>query len=254
MSGGTTFRRRRNPMPAVFVHGVPETHHIWDPIREKLSRKDTIAVDMPGFSTEVPEGFACTKEDYLGWLIAEVEKIGEPVDIVGHDWGALLTERLVSVRPDLVRTWAAGGGAIDETYTWHQVAQMWQTPGLGEQVMEGFTVDALVDALKPEGVPESTAREMALRVDDRMKASVLPLYRSAVKVGEEWGPDLDKVARPGLLIWGAQDPYMAIDYAKRLAARTKAEMVVLEDVSHWWPVQAPDRAAEALEAFWAKQS
>jgi pimeloyl-ACP methyl ester carboxylesterase len=189
-------------MPAFFVHGVPETHHIWDGIRSRIARKDVIAVDMPGFSTDVPDGFDCTKEAYLGWLIAEVEKVGEPVDIVGHDWGALLTERLASVRPDLVHTWAAGGGAIDEKYTWHQIAQMWQTPGLGEQVMEGFTVDALMAAITPEGVPEAAAREMAERVDDRMKASVLPLYRSAINVGKEWGPDLDKMEKPGLLIWG----------------------------------------------------
>jgi pimeloyl-ACP methyl ester carboxylesterase len=241
-------------MPALFVHGVPETHHIWDGIRSRISRADVIAVDLPGFSTDIPDGFDSTKEAYLSWLVAEVEKVGEPVDIVGHDWGALLTERLVSVRPDLVRTWAAGGGAIDESYTWHQIAQMWQTPGLGEQVMAGFTEDALVAALTPEGVPESVAREVAARVDDRMKSSVLPLYRSAVKVGEEWGPALDEVERPGLLIWGAKDPYMALEYARRLADRTKAQMVVLEDVGHWWPLQAPDRAAEALEKFWNGQS
>jgi pimeloyl-ACP methyl ester carboxylesterase len=212
-----------------------------------------VAVALPGFGTELPSGFNCTKEDYLAWLTAEVEAIGEPVDIVGHDWGALLTERLASVRPDLIKTWAAGGGAIDEGYTWHQIAQMWQTPGLGEQVMEGFTVDALVAAITPEGVPENVAREMAERVDDRMKASVLPLYRSAVNVGKEWGPDLDGMQRPGLLIWGGKDPYMGLEFAQRLAARTKAEIVVFEDVGHWWPLQAPDRAAEALEAFWASQ-
>jgi pimeloyl-ACP methyl ester carboxylesterase len=240
-------------MPAVFVHGVPETHHIWDGIRGKLSRKDTVAVSLPGFGTELPEGFACAKEDYLAWLIAEVEAVGEPVDIVGHDWGALLTERLATVRPDLVNTWAAGGGAIDEAYTWHQIAQMWQTPGLGEQVMAGFTEDALVAAIAPEGVPEGKAREMAKRVDDRMKAAVLPLYRSAVNVGKEWGPDLDGMQRPGLLIWGGKDPYMGLEFAQRMAKRTNAQIVVLEDVGHWWPLQAPDRAAEALEAFWGAQ-
>lgn len=241
-------------MPAFFVHGVPESHHIWDGIRERLSRKDTIAVDMPGFMKDIPEGFDCSKEAYLYWLISEVEKVGEPVDIVGHDWGALLTERLASTRPDLVRTWAAGGGAIDETYVWHNIAQMWQTPGLGEQVMAGFTVDAMVAAFLPEGVPESSARAMAERIDDRMKNAILPLYRSAVKVGEEWGPDLDNMQRPGLLIWGAKDPYMGLEYAQRMAKRTKAEIVVLDEVSHWWPVQAPDRAAEALEAFWGRQA
>jgi hypothetical protein len=47
---------------------------------------------------------------------------------------------------------------------------------------------------------------------------------------------------------------MGLEFAQKMAKRTTAEIVVLEDVSHWWPVQAPDRAAEALEAFWAKQS
>jgi len=92
---------------------------------------------------------------------------------------------------------------------------------------------------------------MAERVDERMKSCILPLYRSATQVGAEWGPDLDAVERPGLVLWGGKDPYMGLEYAQRLAARTKAEIVVLEDVGHWWPVQGAERAAEALEAFWA---
>lgn len=241
-------------MPAFLVHGVPDTHHLWNGVREHLTRNDIIAPDMPGFGRDAPPGFGSTKDEYVDWLIAEVERAGEPVDIVGHDWGALLTERLASIRPDLVRTWAAGGAAIDETYVWHNVAQMWQTPGLGEQVMAGFTFDAMVTALTGDGVPEPVARAIAERIDERMKSSILPLYRSAVKVGDEWGPALDNMQRPGLLIWGAKDPYMGLEYAQKMAKRTSAEMVVLDDVSHWWPVQAPDRAAAALEAFWAKHA
>ncbi|HET8943624.1 MAG TPA: alpha/beta hydrolase, partial [Dehalococcoidia bacterium] len=121
-------------MPAIFVHGVPETERLWDGVRERLARKDTVAVSLPGFGVDTPEGFACTKEEYVAWLTGEVEKAGEPVDIVGHDWGALLTARLVQLRPDLVRTWTIGGAAIDEGYDRHPMAKMWQTPGLGEQV------------------------------------------------------------------------------------------------------------------------
>jgi len=128
-------------MPAFLLHGVPNTHHLWDGVRDHLSRADIIAPDMPGFARDVPAGFGSTKEEYLDWLIADVENVGEPVDIVGHDWGALLAERLVSVRPDLVRTWAAGGGAIDEAYVWHPIAQMWQTPGVGA-VPEGDSASA----------------------------------------------------------------------------------------------------------------
>jgi pimeloyl-ACP methyl ester carboxylesterase len=237
-------------MSAFLVHGVPETHHLWDSVREHLIRTDIIAPDMPGFGRDAPPGFASIKEDYLDWLITEVERAGEPVDIVGHDWGALLVERLVSVRPDLVRTWAAGGGAIDETYVWHPAAQIWQTPGQGEAFMQGMTIEAIVPIFVADGIPEAAAREVATRIDDRMKASILPLYRSAVNVGKEWGPDLDSIKRPGLLIFGEKDQYMQPEFARRLAARTNAEIVFFPG-GHWWPLQFPKETAEALERRWA---
>jgi len=238
-------------MPAFFVHGVPETHRLWDGVRQHLSRKDIIAPDMPGFGNDPPSGFTSAKEEYLDWLIAEVEKSGEPVDIVGHDWGALLVARLVSIRSDPVRTWAIGGGAIDEDYTWHQLAQVWQTPGQGEAFMQGMTAEAIVPIFVGDGVPEPAARDVASRIDDRMKAAILPLYRSAVNYMKEWGPDVDRIDKPGMLIWGEKDPYMQIEFAKRMAQRAGADLVALPG-SHWWPLQFPKEAAAALERLWAK--
>lgn len=238
-------------MPAFLVHGVPDTHHLWDSVRQHLTRTDIIAPDMPGFGRDAPAGFGSTKDDYLDWLIAEVEKAGESVDIVGHDWGALLVERLASVRPDLVRTWAAGAGAIDENYIWHPVAQMWQTPGVGEQVMEGMTPETIVPAFVNDGMPEPIAQEIVARIDDRMKAAILPLYRSATNVGKEWGPALDGVKAPGLVICGEEDQYMSPDFHRRMAERTGAELVVLPG-GHWWPVQFPGETAATLEGFWGR--
>lgn len=238
-------------MPALFVHGVPETHHLWDGLRQRLSRKDTLAVSLPGFGVDVPDGFGCTKDEYVDWLTTEVEKTGEPVDIVGHDWGALLTARLAQLRPDLVRTWAIGGAAIDEGYDWHPMAKMWQTPGMGEQVMAGMTAEALATALANEGVPPDVSREVASRVDERMKGSILPLYRSAVTFMKEWHADVEKMrSRPGLLIWGEKDPYMQIEFARKMAERAGARLVTVPG-SHWWPVQFPADAATYLEDFWA---
>ena len=236
-------------MPAFLVHGVPDTHHLWDGVRQHLTRTDIIAPDMPGFGRDAPAGFGSTKEDYLDWLIAEVAQSGEPVDIVGHDWGALLVERFVCLRPDLVRTWAAGAGAIDEGYEWHTVAKVWQTPGQGEQMMQAMTGDAMARAYINEGVPEELARQFSERVDERMKAAILPLYRSATNVGKEWGPALDGVKAPGLVICGEKDDYMSTDFHRRMAARTGADLVTVPG-GHWWPVEFPKEVAEALEGLW----
>ena len=103
-------------MTAVFVHGVPDTHRVWTPVLARLARRDVIALSLPGFGVPVPDGFAATKEAYAAWLIGEIEQLGEPVDIVGHDWGAILALRAVSLRDDLIRSWAAGGGPLDSEY------------------------------------------------------------------------------------------------------------------------------------------
>src|SRR5947207_11849618 len=183
-------------MPAVLVHGVPDTHRLWDRLRAHLTHHDVIAVSLPGFDASVPAGFVPTKEAYVDWLVGEIERIGAPVDLVGHDWGALLVQRAVSIRPDLVRTWACGDGPVDAEYVWHDLAQQWQTPGVGEQVMEAITPDAMAEALAAAGVPAEAARETARHVDAAMKDCILRLYRSAVRVGAEWQPDLERVTRP----------------------------------------------------------
>ena len=94
-------------MPAVLVHGVPDTPHLWEPVRSHLSRDDVLAPALPGFVGDEPDGWDATKESYLAWLVAQVEALGEPVDLVGHDWGGILCVGVAGSRPDLVRTLAA---------------------------------------------------------------------------------------------------------------------------------------------------
>ena len=82
----------------LFVHGVPDTPFLWQPLIKALALKPDqwIAPALPGFGCPVPDGFKCTKDAYADWLIGQMEAVGEPVNIVGHDWGALLTLRACS--------------------------------------------------------------------------------------------------------------------------------------------------------------
>lgn len=59
-------------MPTVLVHGVPETPAVWDPLRQRLSRDDVVAVQLPGFGGPRPEGFEATKEAYVSWLVDQL--------------------------------------------------------------------------------------------------------------------------------------------------------------------------------------
>ena len=238
-------------MPAVLVHGVPDTHRLWDDVRARLTRTDVVAPNLPGFDAPVTAGWGATKEEYAAWLVRELEAIGEPVDLVGHDWGSLIVQRVVSTRPDLIRTWAAGAGPVDREYVWHDMAQMWQTPEVGEQVMDAMSGDALVEALADAVGGRDRAREMASHVDDEMKRCILALYRSAVNVGAEWADAVDTITKPGVVFWGADDPYVTGNFGERLAQRTGARLSMFADSGHWWPATKPHEVAAGLEELWA---
>ena len=68
---------------AVFVHGNPETAAVWSPLLAELTRGDVLTLSPPGFGAPVPDGFGATTDEYVAWLAAELESIGEPVDLVG---------------------------------------------------------------------------------------------------------------------------------------------------------------------------
>jgi pimeloyl-ACP methyl ester carboxylesterase len=238
-------------MPAVFVHGVPDTFRVWASVQRHLTRTDVVTLSLPGFGSSVADDFPATKEAYVDWLLAELHDIGPPIDLIGHDWGALLVLRSLSLAPDIARSWAVGAAPLDADYTWHEIARLWQTPGVGEQVMEHFTGATVVNRLADRGVPLAEAQVAASYIDQIMKDCILRLYRSAVNVGAEWQDGLDQIRAPGLIIWGEDDPFVAPVFGQRLAQRVRARFVGFKDCGHWWQCQRPADVARELQTFWA---
>jgi pimeloyl-ACP methyl ester carboxylesterase len=241
-------------MPALLVHGNPDSHLLWERVIEHLDgvAADVVAVDLPGFAEAASDGFPATKEAYVDWLISKLESLAGdsgPVDLVGHDWGSLMVQRIASVRPDLLRSVACGGAAVDVAYPWHSIAQIWQTPEEGERYMrEELTPEVSVPYLVENGMPQEYAERNSWLVPGN-KDCILALYRSAVKIGEEWQPGVEQIELPSMVIWGRQDPYVELRWGERLAARMHAELVVL-DCGHWWPFERPEQTAEALQRLW----
>ena len=234
-------------MPAVLVHGVPDTAELWDPLVARLTRDDVVRVRLPGFGAPLPAGFTSTMDEYAEWLADETAAVGDPVDLVGHDWGSLLTQRVATTRPQLVRSFVLSDGAVSSTFRWHELAKQWQTPGVGEQVMALMTPDAMVGGLRDAGHPGAEAA--AARVDEAMKAAVLALYRSAVDIASEWTPAPGS-GPPALVLWGSGDPFGPPSYGRAAAQLANARYVEL-DGGHWAIIERPAEAAAALESFWA---
>src|SRR3954451_11630654 len=133
-------------MTLVLVHGNPETAAIWDPLRAELGRDDVVALSPPGFGAPVPDRFGATSDDYLAWLVDELAGLTAPVDLIGHDWGGGHVQRLAPTRPDLIRSWCTDiAGCCDPDYVWHDMAQVWQTPGAGEDAVAGMVAAPMAD-------------------------------------------------------------------------------------------------------------
>ncbi|MEO5900571.1 MAG: alpha/beta fold hydrolase [Ilumatobacteraceae bacterium] len=250
-------------MTIVLVHGNPETDAIWDPLRSALGRDDIVALSPPGFGAPVPDGFGATSDEYLAWLITELESLlasGQgPIDLVGHDWGGGHVQRLAATRPDLIRSWATDiAGTNDPEYVWHDMALLWQQPGVGEEVVAGMAASPqadLVAGFVALGMTEAAAASCATAAGGPdMGRCILALYRSAAQPKmTEWGKELEAAERrPGLVIIATDDHYTGGEgMARRSAARFGAQVALLADLGHWWMLQDPARGAEALNAFFA---
>jgi pimeloyl-ACP methyl ester carboxylesterase len=82
------------------------------------------------------------------------------------------------------------------------------------------------------------------------------LVHGVPDTAEMWEPmraqltrdDIVALQLPGL--WGADDPYVASDYAARLARRIDGELLVFDECPHWWPWEHARESAAALERRW----
>jgi len=240
----------------VFLHGVPDTPEIWNALIEALG-EDVLTPCLPGFCAPCPQGFGCTKDDYAEWLIRLLEeryaKSG-PSDILGHDWGALLTLRAASLRPDLIKSWAISGAAIDPDYSGHPVARIWNAPLAGELAMALSPRKLVEMGFRRNGFPRNLAEQEASAWRPHMRQSILALYRSAnaLRFEGDWVERLNNLPKQGLLIWGAKDPYMPVSVAQRFAEKHQAELYVEHDAGHWAIVERPQTISEVLKRHWAK--
>jgi pimeloyl-ACP methyl ester carboxylesterase len=241
-------------MTAVFVHGVPETPSVWGPLVEQLERDDVALLQMPGFGCPLPDGFEPTMYRYADWLADELAAFDE-VDLVVHDWGALLALKVLAGQPANVRSWATDMGDLGADFRWHDTARTWQTPGDGEALIDGMVGASPADRaalLTAVGVPEADSHGMAAAFDATMGAAILTLYRSATDIGNEWGPGIDAIKGRGLVISSMADPFRSADRARRLADRTGADLVELPETGHFWMLEHPQRCAQILTEHWRR--
>ena len=246
-------------MTIVLVHGNPETQAIWDDLVPHLRDDDVVRLSPPGFGSSIPSGFDCSIDAYRDWLASELENLAQPIDLVGHDWGGGHVVRIAMERPSLIRSWTVDGlGLFDPDFVWHELAQVWQTPKVGEQAvaqMVSMPAEARAQRYESLGMTAAIAQKVVAGANGEMGTAILALYRSAAQpVMRDLGTGLPRAAaNPGLALIATDDPYSGGEtIARRCAERAGAKVAILEGVGHWWMCQQPKQGADAINSFLAK--
>jgi hypothetical protein len=222
--------------------GSRKTSRIWDSLRRVLGR--AIALALPGFGTPRPAGFTATKDAYAECLANALSEIEEPIDLVGHDLGAL---RVATAFDVPLRSFAVDVAPIfHPEFEWPERVHRLQTPGVGEDLLKAMREadpedrDSTATRLANAGVPIDEAKVMGSVHDETMSRCILDFYRSAVpNVGADWWKDV-KGRHP---FTGAGPPSArsarrgrrSLEVAQWLGAETAR----LDYLGHCWMAEAP---------------
>jgi pimeloyl-ACP methyl ester carboxylesterase len=249
----------------LLLHGFPQTSWAWRNQLGALSDAGfrAVAPDQRGYSTGArPPAVA----DYaLEHLLADVLALADALemdtfDLVGHDWGGLVSWLVATRYPDRIRSLtvvstphplalqhALLGGDPQQAA---QAASMeaFCQPQLPEKLLLGTDGlgAGLVALLTGGGLPHAAAQAyLAVLAQPGALTAALNWYRA---MGRNQLFDLTPVTVPTLYVWSTGDVALG-----RMAAEATAECVqgpytfeVLDGVTHWIPEMAPVELSKLL--------
>lgn len=263
--------------PLVLLHGWPEFWLSWEPVMRRLAGRFTlIAPDLRGFgaSDKLPPGRhgETTAERHAADLLGILDALGlDRVGLIGHDVGAYVAQSFARSHPGRLR----GLFFFDCPYpglgsrpaqprhqreTWYQNFN--QLPWAAELV--GGSREAcrlyIGHFLRhwAGGRPDAFDDVLDAFVDNFMQPGNLQggfnWYIAAapgrLAVQEERAPPSPRITVPTRVMWGDHDPLFPYAWTDRLGETfERLELSPFEGAGHFPHKEEPDRAAEAIAAF-----
>ena len=266
----------------VLVHGYPDTHVVWEAVAAELAADHhVVTYDVRGAGESTAPTHASGYR--LRHLMADLEAVldatsgGEPVHLVGHDWGSIQGwEAVTCDRLDgrIASFTSMSGPSLDHAARWMQEHRTLEWSSLRDLVRQGsrswyvamFQVPGLADVGWRTVVPRMITRYLH-RVEQvpigagpaetlpRDGRNGLELYRQNVR-DRIRAAELRTTDVPVQLVVALRDRYVTpqlLDGLERIAPRmTRREI----DAGHWLVVTRPaefaglvrdhvDRAASA---------
>lgn len=244
----------------LMIHGSQSTLRTYDRITELLKDEyRIIRLDMPGFglSGAVPAETARTVKpvEMVEGFIDHLEL--KRITAVGVSSGGTMSAFLAAKRPDQVERLVLSNMPSDAYRTDHLVMPesfLAAQKRLAEtgRYDRGFWVEYLRYFA---GNPERMTEEIIDEYNDFGKRPADPhLLALIARVGDGKAAQAEfaKVTAPTLLIWGTSDPLLPESASAALVGylpNASVSRVLLNDVGHYPPLEAPDRFAHIMKAY-----
>jgi pimeloyl-ACP methyl ester carboxylesterase len=246
--------------PVLLLHGFPDRADEWRYVGARLraAGRRTIAPDLRGFGeSSAPVGRRAyhldrVLEDLLGLL--DALGIEEPIDLIGHDWGALTSWMLCLEHPDRVRRHVALSSGHPNAYLRAGFEQkrrglyvlLWQVPHITEQLLSADDFRRFRALVSSH--PDLDQAIADLSRPGRLTAG-LNWYRANLFDAVRRHRPPCRVATLGA--WSSGDKYLVEDQMFHSGEYMDApwRFVRLDGPGHWLPLEAPDAVADLAIAW-----
>ncbi|HEY3632667.1 MAG TPA: alpha/beta hydrolase [Jatrophihabitantaceae bacterium] len=246
----------------LLLHGFPQTSRSWRDVADRLAAAGlrAVAIDQRGYSpgARPSEVTAYALPSLIADVCAVVDALGGPVDLVGHDWGAVVGWQVAARHPDRVRTWTAIStpnqlalnevlAVDDEQRQRFGYILAFREPGRAEAALLADDARRLRELYGGAVPADRVEADIAVLTQPGALTAALNWYRA---MSPHDADGLGLVTVPTTYIWGTDDVAFGRRAAEESGRFVDADytFVPLDGVSHWIPDQAPDAVADEILA------
>jgi pimeloyl-ACP methyl ester carboxylesterase len=246
----------------LLLHGFPQTSRSWRDVADRLAGAGlrAVAIDQRGYSpgARPSEVTAYALPSLIADVCAVVDALGGPVDLVGHDWGAVVGWQVAARHPDRVRTWTAIStpnqlalnevlAVDDEQRQRFGYILAFREPGRAETALLADDARRLRELYGGAVPADRVEADVAVLTQPGALTAALNWYRA---MSPHDADGLGLVTVPTTYIWGTDDVAFGRRAAEESGRFVDADytFVPLDGVSHWIPDQAPDAVADEILA------
>jgi pimeloyl-ACP methyl ester carboxylesterase len=246
--------------PLVLVHGLGGAAVNWVDLAPLLARNHRVLVpDLPGHGGSTPLPAVPNLGVFADRVAAVAKTEGMlPATFVGHSLGAVVALRIALRRPaDATSLVLAGAAGVSST-TRRAKYGLRILGIIGPRRLVAPWADSVADSptlrrlvfgrwgaadplIMSDAVVDGFLEGTRMTTDSRSAAQALVL--------DDVRPELDRIACPSLVLWGARDTQLPVGDAFDFSRRLRGELRVIADCGHLLIGERPELCADAIEAF-----